>query len=161
MNAASPRQPDLVRTADRVIAPTYTRPPVVFEDGDGCWLRSQGGDRYLDLTTGIAVTSLGHGNATVRDALHEAADGLLHTSNLFHTAAPIRLARALTDRSFAEQVFFCNSGAEANEAAIKLARKHAHEVLEIDEPLILTAKVRVRVRVRVSAAASLTLDAAG
>ena len=77
MNAASPRQPDLVRTADRVIAPTYTRPPVVFEDGDGCWLRSQGGDRYLDLTTGIAVTSLGHGNATVRDALHEAADGLL------------------------------------------------------------------------------------
>ena len=122
MNAASPRQPDLVRTADRVIAPTYTRPPVVFEDGDGCWLRSQGGDRYLDLTTGIAVTSLGHGNATVRDALHEAADGLLHTSNLFHTAAPIRLARALTDRSFAEQVFFCNSGAEAVEGAIKFCR---------------------------------------
>ena len=65
------------------------------------------------------------------------------------------------ESSCADRAFFCNSGAEANEAAIKLARKHAHEVLEIDEPLILTAKVRVRVRVRVSAAANLTLEAAG
>jgi len=113
---------DLINIADRTIAPTYTRPPVVFRSGQGCWLEADDGERYLDLTTGIAVTSLGHGNATVRDALHKAADGIIHTSNLFHTEPPIRLADALTEHSFAEQVFFCNSGAEAVEGALKFCR---------------------------------------
>lgn len=123
---------DLLAIADRVLAPTYVRPPVLFTRGKGCWLQDDQGRDYLDMTSGIAVTSLGHGAGTVRDALHQAADGLIHTSNLFHTEPAIRLAQALTEASFAEQVFFCNSGAEAVEGALKfarLARPGRHEVV--------------------------------
>ena len=127
---------DLIAIADRVLAPTYVRPPVLFTRGQGCWLYDDQGNDYLDMTTGIAVTSLGHGSGAVREALHHAADGLIHTSNLFHTEPAIRLAEALTDASFAEQVFFCNSGAEAVEGALKfarLARPGRHEVVYFDQ----------------------------
>lgn len=130
MNATSLHP--LIPVADRAIAPTYRRPHNLFVKGEGCWLVDADGERFLDMTTGIAVTSLGHGNDVVRDALHRAADGLTHTSNLYHTEPAIRLADALTTHSFAEQVFFCNSGAEAVEGAIKfarLARPDRHEVV--------------------------------
>lgn len=122
----------LVQLGERVIAPTYNRPPVLMTGGEGCWLHDASGHRYLDMTTGIAVTSLGHGNDVVREALHAAADGLIHTSNLFHTQPGIELAAELVGRSFAETVFFCNSGAEAVEGALKfarLARPDRHEVV--------------------------------
>ncbi len=112
----------LVDTGEQVIAPTYTRPDVLFARGSGCWLYTDDDHAYLDMTTGIAVTSLGHDNDVVKNALRDAADGLIHTSNLFHTEPGIRLAKALTDHSFAESVFFCNSGAESVEGAIKFAR---------------------------------------
>jgi len=104
------------------IAPTYARPDVLFVRGEGCWLESDDGRRFLDMTSGIAVTALGHGAPEVVRALHTAADGLHHVSNLYHTAPAIELARELTARSFAHEVFFSNSGSEANEAAIKFAR---------------------------------------
>ncbi|MCA9669221.1 MAG: acetylornithine transaminase [Myxococcales bacterium] len=112
----------LLDRADQVLAPTYLRPPTLFVRGDGSWLEDERGEPYLDMTSGIAVNALGHGSAVVREAMRTAADGLVHTSNLFHTAPAIELASELVEHSFADRVFFCNSGAEANEAAIKLAR---------------------------------------
>jgi acetylornithine/succinyldiaminopimelate/putrescine aminotransferase len=122
VNAPAQALHSLVDTGEAVIAPTYTRPDVLFTHGSGCWLYAEDGTPYLDMTTGIAVTSLGHDNDVVKGALQEAANGLIHTSNLFHTAPGILLAKALTDHSFAASVFFCNSGAEAVEGAIKFAR---------------------------------------
>lgn len=122
MNAPLASTSKTIATADRVIAPTYRRPDVLFTGGEGCWLRAADGRKFLDMTTGIAVTALGHGSAVVREALHRAADGLIHTSNLYHTAPAIQLASALTEHSFAQSVFFCNSGAEAVEGALKFAR---------------------------------------
>lgn len=113
---------DSALDAVRSITPTYVRPERLFVKGEGCWLETDDGARFLDMTSGIAVTALGHGSSVVTDALHAAADGLHHVSNLYHTAPALDLARALTERSFATQVFFSNSGSEANEAAIKFAR---------------------------------------
>jgi len=130
MSDATPHP--LIHRGEQVIAPTYRRPELLFVDGEGCWLTTDDGDRYLDMTTGIAVTSLGHGNAVVREALQQAATGLIHTSNLFHTAPAIHLAEALVEHSFARSVFFCNSGAEAVEGAMKFARlaqPDRHEIL--------------------------------
>ncbi len=122
---------DLIATGRRVLAPTYRQQEVVMARGEGCWLEDQAGNRYLDMTTGIAVTSLGHGSPVVRDALTAAAQGLIHTSNLFFTEPAIALADALVEHSFAERVFFSNSGAEAIEGAIKFARLAAGERRDI------------------------------
>lgn len=113
---------ELLALADRVLAPTYSRPPRVFVDGDGAWLTDAQGQAWLDMTSGVAVLALGHKSPIVADALKHAAGGLIHTSNLFHTAPPILLASALVERSFADRVFFVNSGAEAVEGALKFAR---------------------------------------
>jgi acetylornithine/N-succinyldiaminopimelate aminotransferase len=110
-----------------VLVPTYKRSPVEFVSGEGIHLIDRGGRRYLDFVSGIAVNALGYGDEGLRAALHAAADGLIHTSNLYHTAPGEELARLLVDRSFASKVFFCNSGAEANEGAFKFARKWARE----------------------------------
>lgn len=107
---------------DAALAPTYVRPDIVFVRGEGATLEDRDGRSYLDMTSGVAVTALGHGSPVVREAMRRAADGLVHTSNLFHTAPAIELAEALTARSFADRVFFANSGAEAVEGAIKFAR---------------------------------------
>jgi len=106
--------------------PNYgARAPICLVRGDGVRVWDSDGREYLDFGAGIAVTSLGHCHPRVTGAIQEAAATLLHVSNLYHSAPQIHLAKLLCEHSFAERVFFGNSGAEANEAAIKLARKYA------------------------------------
>jgi acetylornithine/N-succinyldiaminopimelate aminotransferase len=106
---------------------TYKRAPVELVGGQGVYLLDSEGNRYLDFVSGIAVNALGYGDEGLRAALHAAADGLIHTSNLYRTAPGEELARLLVENSFASRVFFCNSGAEANEGAFKFARRWARE----------------------------------
>jgi len=115
---------ELMKQADRVMAPTYQRYPLVIARGQGCMLWDVQGRSYVDFVAGIAVCSLGHAHPAVVRALKAQADVLWHVSNLYYTQPQTDLADRLTQRCFAERVFFCNSGAEANEAAIKLARKY-------------------------------------
>jgi acetylornithine/N-succinyldiaminopimelate aminotransferase len=108
--------------------PNYgSRAPICLIRGDGMRVWDSEGREYLDFGAGIAVTSLGHCHPRVTGAIQEAAATLLHVSNLYHTAPQIHLAKLLCEHSFADRVFFANSGAEANEAAIKIARKYAKE----------------------------------
>jgi acetylornithine/N-succinyldiaminopimelate aminotransferase len=106
------------------LLPTYARYPLAFARGDGAWLTTAEGERYLDLGGGIAVASLGYSHPHLVAALTEQAGQLWHTSNLFEVPQAERLAKRLTDASFADYVFFTNSGAEAVEGAIKTARKY-------------------------------------
>jgi acetylornithine/N-succinyldiaminopimelate aminotransferase len=103
----------------------YKRAAADIVDGEGVYLIDAEGKKYLDFVSGIAVNALGYGDAGLRAALHSAADGLIHTSNLYATAPGERLAETLVEKSFASRVFFCNSGAEANEGAFKFARRWA------------------------------------
>ncbi|GAB5373889.1 MAG: aspartate aminotransferase family protein [Acuticoccus sp.] len=103
---------------------TYNRAPVSFATGQGCWLNGSDGRRYLDMGSGIAVNSCGHQHPHLVAKLQEAAAGVWHTSNLFEIPEQTRLAERLAAATFADKVFFCNSGAEANEAAIKAARRY-------------------------------------
>ncbi|KMO37316.1 acetylornithine aminotransferase [Methylobacterium variabile] len=106
------------------LLPTYARAKVSFERGEGAWLVARDGSRYLDFGAGIAVNSVGHGHPHLIAALTEQAQKVWHVSNLFEVPEAERLAARLTEASFADVVFFANSGAEANEAAIKMARKY-------------------------------------
>lgn len=106
------------------VMPTYGRFDLTFVKGDGSYLIDENGQKYLDFGCGIAVTSLGHNHPHLSAALHQQVDSLWHTSNLFHIPGQIELARRLCDSSFADLVFFCNSGAEAVEGAVKTARKY-------------------------------------
>jgi acetylornithine aminotransferase len=119
------------------IMPTYARQAVTFERGEGAWLWDINGNRFLDALSGIAVCNLGHAHPAVSEALCKQSQTLIHTSNLYGVKLQTELADALCALSGMDNVFFCNSGTEANEAAIKLARKYGHEQ-GIDEPLILT-----------------------
>lgn len=105
------------------IVPTYARANVAFERGDGCWLTSTSGERYLDFGAGIAVTSVGHAHPHLVEALERQGSKLWHVSNLYQNPEGELFARRLVDATFADLVFFANSGAEANEAAIKMARR--------------------------------------
>lgn len=105
---------------------TYARQDLVFERGEGTWLITPQGERYLDFASGVAVNVLGHADPRLVAALTEQAQKLWHTSNLYRVAGQERLAERLTALTFAERVFFCNSGAEACEAAIKAARRYQH-----------------------------------
>ena len=107
------------------LAPTYARYPVEFASGSGCVLADAEGDEYLDFLAGIAVCSLGHSHPAVVAAVQEQAARLMHVSNLFTNAPMVRLAERLVERSFGESVYFANSGAEANEAALKLVAQGA------------------------------------
>jgi acetylornithine/succinyldiaminopimelate/putrescine aminotransferase len=116
----------------------YKRAPGHFVDGDGVYLVDASGKRYLDFVSGIAVNALGYGDPGLRAALHAAADGLVHVSNLYATEPGEQLAAALVEKSFASKVFLCNSGAEANEGAFKFARRWArgrgdakHEIIAL------------------------------
>ncbi len=102
---------------------TYNRPPYVLERGEGVWLYDTEGKAYLDFVSGIAVNALGHSHPAVVQAIAEQAARLDHVSNLYHTAPQAQLAQMLVQNSFADKVFYCNSGAESVEAAIKFARK--------------------------------------
>ena len=116
-----------IERANEVIAATYKRFPVVLTRGSGCTLWDETGKAYTDFVAGIAVCNLGHAHPQVAEALCRQARTLWHVSNLFYTGPQMELAAWLTDHSFADRVFFCNSGAEANEAAIKLARRYFKE----------------------------------
>src|SRR6478752_2054100 len=123
---------------ESAILGTYKRAPVELVRGSGVYLYDAEGKAYLDFGSGIAVNSLGYDDAGLKAALHAAAEGLIHTSNLYHTAPGERLAAALVARSFADKVFFCNSGAEANEGSFKFARRWArtqgdakHEIIAL------------------------------
>lgn len=103
---------------------TYNRQNLVFERGEGAWLIADNGDRYLDFTSGIAVNSLGHAHPALVEALNKQAANLWHTSNLYRVAGQEKLGERLAQATFADKVFFCNSGAEAVEGAIKTARRY-------------------------------------
>ncbi|MFC1858039.1 aspartate aminotransferase family protein [Thermodesulfobacteriota bacterium] len=118
---------DIISRADQVIAATYKRFPVVITRGQGCTLWDSEGKKYTDFVAGIAVCSLGHARPEIAKVLLKQADLLLHVSNLYYTVPQVELADRLVQNSFADRVFFCNSGAEANEAAIKLVRKYFSE----------------------------------
>ncbi len=116
---------DVIQAESKYLVPTYLRPPVVFSHGRGAHLFDVEGKSYLDFTAGIAVTALGHSDGEWAQAVAEQAQTLVHVSNLYHTRPHVELARRLVENSFADRLFFCNSGSEANEAAIKFARKWA------------------------------------
>ncbi|WP_271169176.1 aspartate aminotransferase family protein [Hansschlegelia plantiphila] len=118
--------------------PVFARSPLAFERGEGCWLITAEGDRYLDFAAGIAVNSLGHGHPHLVEALKTQAEKLWHVSNLYSIPEGERLAKRLADNSFADVVFFANSGAEALEASIKLARKHFHHKGEGERYRLIT-----------------------
>ena len=119
---------------------TYSRFPLTLVRGKGLWVWDDEGRRYLDCVAGIAVCTLGHSDRVLRRNLCHQLGTLQHVSNLYRIPEQEALARAICERSCADRVFFCNSGAEANEAAIKLARKHGHMVRGIERPVILTAE---------------------
>ena len=106
---------------------TYKRAPIELERGEGVYLIDSEGKRYLDFVAGIAVNALGYADAALQTVMHAAVEGLVHVSNLYRTTPGEKLAAMLVERSFADKVFFCNSGAEANEGAFKFARRWARD----------------------------------
>lgn len=118
---------DILRLTEKHVAHTYARFPVALVRGKGSRVWDADGREYLDFVAGIAVNGLGHCHPAVVRAIQTQARKLIHVSNLYHIAPQSELARELCRRSFADRVFFCNSGAEANEAAIKLARRYGAE----------------------------------
>jgi acetylornithine/N-succinyldiaminopimelate aminotransferase len=126
---------------ERSVMPTYGRFPIAIARGEGCKLWDTDGKEYLDFVAGIATCTLGHAHPALVAAVTEQISKLHHVSNLYYIPEQGQLAQWLCDNSCADKVFFCNSGAEANEAAIKLVRKYAQTVLgQVREPVILTAK---------------------
>ncbi len=121
------------------VAATYGRYPLVAERGEGSWLWDVDGKRYLDFLAGVAVNNLGHCHPKVVAALREQAGKLLHCSNFYHIPQQIELAELLCEHSFGDRVFFCNSGAEANEAALKLVRKYSAEQFNSERYEVITA----------------------
>jgi acetylornithine/N-succinyldiaminopimelate aminotransferase len=128
-----------IAKADKYIMKTYGRYPLVPVRGEGCRLWDADGREYLDFLAGVAVNNLGHCHPRVVAALQKQAGELIHCSNYYHIPGQIELAELLCSHSFADRAFFCNSGAEANEAAIKLARKFSREKFGADRYEIITA----------------------
>jgi acetylornithine/N-succinyldiaminopimelate aminotransferase len=118
-------QEELIKKGREFLANTYNRYPLVITKGEGCWVWDMNGRRYLDFLAGIAVCNLGHAKKEIADALAAQARKLFHISNLFFIEPQIKAAELLVQHSFGDKVFFCNSGAEANEGAIKLARRYS------------------------------------
>src|SRR5213593_330769 len=118
---------ELKQDAARYLMQTYTRQPLSIVRGRGTKVYDLEGREYLDFVGGIAVNILGHGHPDLVQAIQRQVAQLIHTSNLYYTEPQVKLAHMLVDHSFADKVFFCNSGAEANEAAIKLARRYSHD----------------------------------
>ncbi len=124
--------------ADTFMFMTYRRSPITLVKGDGCRLWDEDGKEYIDFVGGIAVCNLGHSSPLVTNAVYEQSKKLVHVSNLFYTQPQTELAQVLIENSFAARVFFCNSGAEANEAAIKLARRYSREKFGPERHVIIT-----------------------
>ena len=125
---------------DANVMTTYGRFPIALERGKGCRVWDTEGREYLDFVAGIATCTLGHAHPALIETVTQQIQKLHHVSNLYYIPEQGELAKWIIEHSCAERVFFCNSGAEANEAAIKLARKYAHTVLDLEKPVILTAK---------------------
>ena len=126
--------------ADTYLMQTYSRQPITIVRGRGSRVYDLEGREYIDFVGGIAVNILGHGHPDLVQTIQRQAVQLIHTSNLYYTEPQVKLAKMLVDYSFADRVFFCNSGAEANEAAIKLARRYGHEQHGPDRFEIITMK---------------------
>jgi acetylornithine/N-succinyldiaminopimelate aminotransferase len=124
---------------DEYVMTTYGRFPLTLERGSGCHVWDDQGREYLDFVAGIATCTLGHAHPAMVAAVTQQIQTLHHVSNLYYIPQQGELAKWLVEHSCADRAFFCNSGAEANEGAIKLARKYAHTVLNIENPIILTA----------------------
>ena len=135
-HTGAPAVPKTQGSLESAILGTYKRAPIELVRGSGVYLYDAEGKSYLDFGSGIAVNSLGYDDPGLKQALHAASEGLIHTSNLYHTAAGERLATTLVARSFASKVFFCNSGAEANEGAFKFARRWARTIGEAKHEII-------------------------
>lgn len=129
----------LLEDSARYLMNTYNRFPIVLRKGRGMKVWSSDGKEYLDFVGGIAVNCLGHCHPKTVVALQKQAQRLIHVSNYYHTEPQIKLAKLLVENSFADKVFFCNSGAEANEAAIKLARRYFREQVGVNRFGIITA----------------------
>ncbi|MBU0732662.1 MAG: aspartate aminotransferase family protein [Proteobacteria bacterium] len=123
----NPQNDSIMSLADRYMFQTYGRFPVALVRGEGCRVWDDKGKAYLDFVGGIAVCALGHSSPLVSRVLEEQSKILVHVSNLYYTRPQTELAQLLVENSFADRVFFCNSGAEANEAAIKVARRYSNE----------------------------------
>jgi acetylornithine/N-succinyldiaminopimelate aminotransferase len=124
---------------DQYVMSTYARFPLALERGEGCRIWDANEREYLDFVAGIATCTLGHAHPVLVEAVTQQIQKLHHVSNLYYTQPQGELAQWLVQHSCADRAFFCNSGAEANEGAIKLARKYAHTVLGITTPVIITA----------------------
>jgi len=135
--ASSPFDTD---SFNQAVMSTYARFPIALERGAGCRVWDTQGREYLDFVAGIATCTLGHAHPAFVEAVTRQIQKLHHVSNLYYIPEQGELAKWIVQHSCAERVFFCNSGAEANEAAIKLVRKYAHTVLQIEKPIILTAR---------------------
>ena len=129
---------ELIYDAEQYLMNTYARFPISIQRGRGCKVYDFEGREYLDFVAGIAVNVLGHSHPDLITAILRQAQSLVHVSNLYYTEPQIKLAQVLVQRSFADKVFFCNSGAEANEAAIKLARLYGHQRHGQDRSEIVT-----------------------
>jgi len=124
--------------ADKYMFQTYGRFPITLVRGEGCRVWDEEGKEYFDFVGGIAVCALGHSSPVVSKALEEQSKKLVHVSNLYYTRPQTELAQLLVKHSFGDRVFFCNSGAEANEAAIKLARRYSHEMFGSGRHIIIS-----------------------
>ncbi len=131
---------EIQKQADKYMFQTYGRFPVTLVKGKGCRVWDETGKEYIDFVGGIAVCALGHSSPLVTKVLTEQSKELVHVSNLYYTAPQTRLAKLLVENSFADRVFFCNSGAEANEAAIKIARRYNHEKFGSGRNMIISMK---------------------
>ncbi|KAK4530241.1 hypothetical protein CCYA_CCYA03G1098 [Cyanidiococcus yangmingshanensis] len=125
---------------DRYVQNTYARYPVTLVSGQGATVRDDAGRTFIDCVAGIATCSLGHADSRLIVAISEQIRRLHHVSNLYYTVEQAKLAKWLVEHSCGDRVFFCNSGAEANEAALKLVRKYAHTQLGLDMPIVITAQ---------------------
>jgi len=134
------RQAELIELGKRYLSKNYRQLPVVFVRGEGSYLWDAEGKRYLDCVGGIAVCALGHAPPRVVEVVRAQVATLLHVSNLYYNEPQIHLAQFLVEHSFADRVFLCNSGAEANEAAVKLARRYQREVRGEDRYDVLCAE---------------------
>ncbi|MGI9553421.1 MAG: aspartate aminotransferase family protein [Thermodesulfobacteriota bacterium] len=114
---------DIISDVDKYILGTYARIPLTIKNGEGCWVWDYEGRKFLDFTTGIAVTSLGHSHPKLLEVINSQSREIIHTSNLFYLESQAKLAKTLVENSFADKVFFCNTGTEAVEGAIKFAKK--------------------------------------
>ncbi len=134
---------DIIQAESNYVLQTYKRPSVVFTHGNGLKLYDSKGNEYLDFSSGIAVTALGHSDAEWAQAVAAQATRLTHISNLYHSEPQVQLAQNLVENSFADKVYFCNSGAEANEAALKFAKKFAKVHSPTPDPQSPTPKSKI------------------